>query len=131
MRHSWRAIPVLALLILSNLVQPAPNPYGSTLAVRADDGLPKELQPVLQDDHLPAGHAKDAIQNTDFGITLDELKECPDFDPNQDDAGSESPPLRRRNPSRSTRVLREVYVKGRMILPCLHPPVIRSDFTDI
>ena len=123
MRQPWRAVLVLALLSLLNLVQSAPNPYGSTLAIRGDDDLPKELQPVLQDDNLPAGQAKDAIQYTDFDITLDELKECPDFDPNQDEAGSKSRLLKRDASSRrTTQILRDVYTNGKTISPSLHLP---------
>ena len=104
---------MLTLLSLSNLVRPTPALYGNDLTSRADGDLPEELQPVLKDDGLPEGDAKDAAQNTDFDITLEELEECPDFDPQDEgNTGSRSRLLKRGARTGTTRVLREVYVQG-------------------
>lgn len=112
MHIPWRAIPVLTLLGLPHMVHPMPTSDGNTLAIRADPDLPKELQPVLKLDHLPKGDPSGAIQDTDFDITLEELKDCEDFDPDGGDSGSKSR-LRKRKPRSGTiGALRNVYYKG-------------------
>ncbi len=117
----WRAFPVLALLSLPHMVHPTPTPEGNTLAIRGDPDLPKELQPVLKDDHLPDGDPKDAIQDTDFDITLDELKDCEDFDPDGGDSGSKSRLRKRKSRSGTVRALRNVYYKGTVPSSSLFP----------
>ncbi len=114
MHRTWRAISVLTLLSLSSLVQPAPSAYNAALMVRGDGGgddIPKELQPVLQDDGLPEGEPEDALQDNDYEIDQSILENCPDYDPDQQ-LGNGQRRLKRATRDGSAKVLRKVYVGG-------------------
>ncbi|KAL8919924.1 MAG: hypothetical protein Q9172_004717 [Xanthocarpia lactea] len=50
----------------------------------ADDELPEDQRPVLQDDGLPEADPEDALQDVDFHIDIEDYKTCPDYDPEQD-----------------------------------------------
>lgn len=123
MHQPWRAIPILTLLSLSSFVRPTPTPYGNALAIRGDDDLPRELQPVLQDDGLPDGDPDDALQDYDYTVDEGELESCPDFDPNQGTKGGDDTASKHKRGFRMgrTKILRSISVNGTTALSFLFP----------
>ena len=81
MHNPWHAVLLFSFISHSSLVQLLPTSGGNGLIVREEGDIPKELLPEPRDDNLPKEDLDDAIQDDDFDITLEELKECPDFDP--------------------------------------------------
>ena len=52
--------------------------------VGADEELPEDQKPVLQDDGLTEADPEDALQDVDFEYDEEDHKTCPDYDPEQD-----------------------------------------------
>ncbi|KAL8678599.1 MAG: hypothetical protein Q9186_005062 [Xanthomendoza sp. 1 TL-2023] len=135
MFYTSRSFTAIILLYFVYSVRPVPTSLNNTLNTRADDDVPPEFQPVLQDDGLPFGEPEDALQDYDFKFDLEELKECPDFDAHQEDGGEDQEDdntkdlvkkdnsiknvLQKRVPrSGTTKILRAVSING-AVLPQL------------
>lgn len=113
MYNLWHSAFLISFISHSSLVQLLPTSGGSGLIVREGGDIPKELSPEPTDDDLPEADLDDAIQDVDFDITLEELMECPDFDPRPPEGTEKARRfVKRARRKFFTDVLRNVRVNG-------------------
>ena len=117
MRSTWQAVLLFLIINHSNVVYLFPTSGGNGTIVRGNGDVPKELLPEPKDDHLPLGDSEGAIQDLDFDITLDQLKECPDFDPGPlEDPENATNFTKRAGRKFSTSILRKTTINGMIII---------------